>query len=211
MLENLLKKAVDELRRRESARDAVLGRARRIRLISKQAILSSHNQNYEKAGDLLIEAKNLLKEIRPHLESYPEINFYEEMEAAYQEYAESVIIHSLLTISEYPSLDFSNVDVFSYILGLADVPGELKREAFDALRRDDLDLAEQHLATMEEIYLNLLSVEETSLLLKGLRRKLDVTRNVIESTRAEVTSEIGRRRLIKTIKALSDRLNPEDL
>lgn len=206
MLEDLLKEAVEELRRRENARDAVLSRARKVRLTSKQAILIAHNQKYEKAAELINEAKRLIKETEPHIKSHPELEFYEDVEAASEEHAEAVIIYSLLTRSEYPAPDETNVDVLHYILGLADVPGELKREALDALRRDDLESAERHLATMEEIYLNLLSMDETSLLLKGLRRKLDVARSVIESTRAEVTAEVGRRRLIESVKNLTNHL-----
>jgi predicted translin family RNA/ssDNA-binding protein len=49
-------------------------------------------------------------------------------------------------------------------------------------------------------------VEEASLLLKGLRRKLDIARGVIENTRAELTAEAGRRRLNESVSRLSERL-----
>jgi predicted translin family RNA/ssDNA-binding protein len=59
---------------------------------------------------------------------------------------------------------------------------------------------------MEEIYLNLVSVEEVSLFLKGLRRKLDVTRNVNERTRAEITTEFNREKLRHKLSELEDKL-----
>ena len=94
---------------------------------------------------------------------------------------------------------------YSYLLGLGDVPGELRRQALDALRVGDLDLAESRLVMMEHIYLNLVSMDETHLL-KGLRRKMDITRGVIERTRSEVTAEVGRRRLNESVERLYERL-----
>ncbi len=93
----------------------------------------------------------------------------------------------------------------SYLLGLGDVPGELRRQALDALRLGDIETAEARLSTMEEIYLSLVTMEEVALL-KGLRRKLDIARGVIERTRSEVTAEAGRRRLGESVRRLTDRL-----
>jgi len=85
------------------------------------------------------------------------------------------------------------------------VPGELRRQALDALRRGDIETAEARLSTMQEIYLTLVIMEEVPLL-KGLRRKLDITRGVIERTRSEVTAEAGRRRLEECMQRFTDRL-----
>jgi predicted translin family RNA/ssDNA-binding protein len=74
------------------------------------------------------------------------------------------------------------------------------------LRNGDLEAAEENLTTMEQIYLNLTEMEEASLLLKGLRRKLDVVRMVNERTRAEITTEVSRERLRKQLAKTGDRL-----
>jgi predicted translin family RNA/ssDNA-binding protein len=58
---------------------------------------------------------------------------------------------------------------------------------------------------MESIYLNLVSMDEAPLL-KGLRRKMDIARGVIERTRSEITAEAGRRRLDESVRRLSERL-----
>jgi len=55
---------------------------------------------------------------------------------------------------------------------------------------------------MEEIYLNLVSIEEAQLFLKGLRRKIDVARSIIENTRGELAAEIGRQRLSKHMEQI---------
>jgi translin len=206
LLEDLVRRVAEELRGREAARDEVLSRARRMRMLSKQAILLIHNDAKMKAAANLEDVRRLFEETRPHVERYPELNHYEDVEAALEEYTEAAILLGLETKSTYPEPEDIGVGLTSYLLGLCDVPGELRREALDELRTGDFEAAEAYLRRMEEIYLNLVSVEEASLLLKGLRRKLDIARGVIENTRAELTAEAGRRRLNESVSRLSERL-----
>ncbi len=200
-LQKIINQAAQELQFREKARDEALTRARKARQLSKQAILLDHNNQRDKAKTNLAEARHLLDEIQPHAEAYPELNQYEEVEAAHEEHAEATILHALLTKGKYPTPEQAAATPTRYLLGLGDVPGELRREALDALRTGDLEAAEKHLARMEQIYLHLVAMEDASLL-KGLRRKLDIARAVIEATRSEVTAETGRRRLSDQLKGL---------
>ena len=206
MLEKIIRKAAEDLKAREKARDEAYSRARRARVLSKQAILLLHNGDREKATSNLDEAGALLNEIRVYSEEYLEIGFYEAVEAARQEYAEASILLGLNTGKGYPSPELLGLNYKSYLLGLADVPGELRRQTLDLLRAGDLDAAEENLETMEEIYRHLSKVDEVSLLLKGLRRKLDVARSVTERTRAEITTEASRERLRKQLKKVEAKL-----
>jgi translin len=207
MIEELIKKAVTDLKSREKARDEAYRRARRARMLSKQAILLLHNGDYGKASANLDEAGNLLTEIKAYSEEFPEIGFYDAVEAAKQEYAEARILDGLNTGKGYPSPEALGLLYKDYILGLADVPGELRRQTLDLLRAGDLEAAEANLDQMEAIYLHLTGMEEASLLLKGLRRKVDVCRMVNERTRAEITTEVSRERLRRQLGELGDRLD----
>jgi translin len=202
ILQKILGEVTVELHARENARDEVLTRARKARQLSKQAILLDHNKQADRAKSNLDEARRLLDETKPHINAHPELNQYEEVEAAYEEHAEAVILHSLLATGTYPTPQITTATPTQYILGLGDVPGELRREALEALGTGNLDEAESHLNRMEQIYLHLVAMEDASLL-KGLRRKLDITRGVIEATRSEVTAEMGRKRLSDQLKRLT--------
>ena len=206
MLEEVVKRATIELRARERARDEVLSRARRTRLLSKQAILLIHNGALEEAKAKIKEAKRLLDEAEPHLEEHADLRGFDEVQAAREEYAEASILHGLKTARAFQTPEAIGVSLYTYLLGLGDVVGELRREALDALRAGDLEAAEAELGLMEHIYLSLLSMEEASLL-RGLRRKLDVARGVIERTRGELTAEAGRRRLNEAVKQLGEKLD----
>lgn len=206
MLEEIIRNAAGDLKAREKARDEAYSRARRARVLSKQAILLLHNGDREKAISNLDKSGALLTEIKEYCKEFTEIGFYDAVEAARQEYAEASILHGLNTGIGYPSPEQLGLNHKSYLLGLADVPGELRRQTLDLLRSGDLVAAEENLENMEEIYQHLSKVDEVSLLLKGLRRKLDVARSVTERTRAEITTEASRERLRKQLKKVEDRL-----
>jgi translin len=203
-LQNIINEATDELQAREMARDEALARARKARQLSKQAILFDHNKQPERAEANIAEARRLLDETQPHIQAHPELDQYEEVEAAHEEHAEATILHSLLAKYTYPTLEQAAATPTRYLLGLGDVPGELRREALDALRTDELQKAEHYLERMEQIYLHLVAMENASLL-KGLRRKLDIARGVIEATRSEITAETGRKRLTDQLNRLAER------
>lgn len=205
MLEELVRRAAEELRLREQAINEALARARRARVLSKQAIIHIHGDAVLEAEARLRNAEDLLREIKEIVSEHVEIGRFDEVVAAREEYAEAVIIHGLKTSGEFPSPDAVGVPVIAYLMGLGDVPGELRRQALDALRVGDLEQAESKLNTMERIYLSLISMEETPFL-RGLRRKVDIARGLIERTRSELTAEVGRRRLNESVKRLAEKL-----
>ena len=205
MLEKIVEDAAAQLRTREKDIDQLMNNARRARVTSKQAIQNVHNNRYEDAMMRLNKVQEHLSEVSRILEGRPELASFEAVSAARQEYAEASIIYHLSTVGDFPTPEEIKVPHNAYLLGLGDVPGELRRQALDALRVGDLDKAEGLLDLMERIYLSLVSMDETPML-KGLRRKMDITRGVLERTRSEVTAEVGRRRLGASVDRLYDRL-----
>ena len=200
-----MKRAAEELRLRERAIDEVMGRARRARVLSKQAILQVHGGAVEEAEERLHEAGQNLREMDEYVRERPGLGRFDQVGAAREEYAEASILLELEVTGKFPSPEAVGVPLESYLGGLGDVPGELRRQALDALRVGDLERAESLLETMEEIYLSLVSMEEAPFL-KGLRRKLDIARGVIERTRSEITAEVGRRRLDDSVRRLTEKL-----
>src|SRR4030042_5667795 len=116
--------------------------------------------------------------------------------AALQEYSEANILLSLIQESRFVTPNEVNVPAVDYVLGLADVIGEYRRLALDALRERDCEKGEECLKTMDEIYIELTSLDEAYMLVPGLRRKCDVARRIIETTRGDVTQE-GRRQSLE--------------
>ena len=142
MLEELVKRAAEELRLKERAIDEVMGRARRARVLSKQAILQIHGGSVEEAGERLHEAGRNLHEMDEYVRERPTLGRFDQVNAAREEYAEASILLRLEGSGKFPSPEAVGVPLEAYLKGLGDVPGELRRQALDALRVGDLERAE---------------------------------------------------------------------
>jgi translin len=206
MLEDIIKQASEELLQREKARDETYSRARKIRVLSKQSILFLHRGETLQAEANLSDAKKLLSEVKKFVALYPELDFYDTVKTAKQEYSEASILYGLNMGKGYPKPSELGVSSTEYILGLADVPGELRRQTIDLINFGTVESAKKNLSIMEDIYLNLISVAEVSLFLKDLRRKLDVTRNVNERTRSEIANEVSREKLRHKLSEFYEKL-----
>ena len=119
--------------------------------------------------------------------------------AALQEYAEANIFQGLIKEARFVTPNEINVPALDYVLGLADVIGEYRRLVLDALREGEVKKGEEGLKIMDDSYIELMAMDEAYMLVPGLRRKCDMARRIIETTRGDVTQEVRR-------KALENRL-----
>ena len=90
----------------------------------------------------------------------------------------------------------------SYVLGLLDCVGELKRQVFDKIRIDDIDEATRIFEIMENLYLQLYTFSMYDKVVKEARRKIDVNRILVDDVRSVITEEKRRTELIKILKKL---------
>jgi len=175
---------------------------RRATRLSKQAILFTHQERFKEAKKLLKEADGLFAKLHSVGKTYPDMAYSGMVDAAFQEYAEAQTLLSLVEENRFISPEEINVNSVAYVLGLADVIGELRRRALDSLRREDIKAAEDCLRLMEEIYVEFMSMDEAYMLVPGLRRKSDVARHIIETTRGDITIESRRSSLEKCMQNL---------
>lgn len=201
-LKDLLGKIQDELRKRETVHEEVQRDMRRATRLSKQAILFTHQERFKDAKKLLKEADGLFAKLHSVAKTYPDMFYSGLVDAAFQEFAEAQTLLSLVEKNRFLSPEEINVNSVAFVLGIADVIGELRRRALDSLRKEDVKTAEACLHLMEEIYVELMSMDEAYMLVPGLRRKSDVARHVIESTRGDITIEARRSSLEQCMKSL---------
>ncbi|KYH42581.1 MAG: RNA-binding protein [Candidatus Bathyarchaeota archaeon B63] len=208
-LKETLEKIRRELARKDEVRQEIHTATRRASRLSKQAIFQIHRARLEKAEETLREAEKILRGIRDMTKDYPDLLYMGSIDSALQEYAEAKILLGLIREFRFVSFEELGVPMTSYVLGLADVIGELRRRALESLRRGKMKEAEECLEIMETIYEEIINLEEIQLLVSGLRRKCDTGRKIIEATRADITIESGRasleRRIADLRKALDER------
>ena len=194
-LKTLLKEVKKELTQKENFWEEAAEKMRKTTSLSKQAILLSHQKRQEEAKEQISKAAELIAALRDMSKQYPAIIYGGMFSAALQEYAEANIFVGLIEKSEFVTPAEIEVPPVDYVLGLADVVGEFRRLALDALREGDVEKGEKCLQTMDEIYIELEGLDEAYMLVPGLRRKNDISRRIIEATRGDITQEVRRKAL----------------
>jgi translin len=199
-LRNILNEIRQILREKEKLRENAQKDMRKATSLSKQAILLLHQKRLKEAEKLIKKAKEIISKLNNASASYPDIIYGGLFNAALQEYSEANILLRLIEESRFVKPNEINVPSIDYVLGLADVIGEYRRMALDALREGNVKESEECLEKMDEIYIELMAMDETYMLVPGLRRKCDNARRIIEATRGDVTQEIRRSTLEKYLK-----------
>jgi translin len=154
----------------------------------------------KEARKMIAKAKELISKLNNVSAAHPDVIYSGLFSAARQEYSEANIILNLIDESRFVTPKEINVPSIDYVLGLADVIGEYRRVALDALREGDTKRGEECLQTMDEIYSELMAMDEAYMMVPGLRRKCDVARKIIEITRGDITQEARRDTLEKHLK-----------
>lgn len=188
--------------KKDMLRQEVQTTARRITRLSKQAIFLTHKDRINEAETLLREAEaglsRLIETSRTHLDLF----YTGLVDSAFEEYAEAQIFLSLIRDGRFVSPSEIGVPDETYVLGLADVIGEMRRRSLDLIRKGNIEGAEQCLDMMETIYTEIMGHDELLILIPGLRRKCDTGRRVIEATRGDVTMEVRRAALNNAMRDL---------
>ena len=168
--------------------------------LSKRAILLIHQKRFDEAEKTLGEARQIIADLQALADNCPEIVYGGMFSAALQEYSEGKIFLNLVKEGEFITLDEIGVPAVDYVLGLADAVGELRRLSLDALREGDVKKGEDCLRIMDEIFIELLGLDEAYMLVPGLRHKSDIARRIIETTRGDITQEVRRKSLEEYLK-----------
>jgi translin len=177
-LKSFLAKIQEELKKKDEVRREVQEDMRRATRLSKQAILFVHQGRFDDAEKSLKDAEELLAKLRSFSTNHPDLIYSGLVDAAFEEYTEACTVAKLVKESRFIGHEELGVPAVSYVLGLGDVVGELRRRALDSLRKGDLKTAESCLQTMEQIYVELTAMDDAYMLAPGLRRKCDVARHV---------------------------------
>ena len=199
-LKAILKEVKEELTQKDAVRENAQQSMRKATSLSKQSILLMHQKKYEKAKKSIENAKEIISKLQDAAKKNPDIIYSGMFSAALQEYAEANIFQKLIREARFVTPKEINVPAVDYVLGLADVIGEYRRLVLDALREGEGEKSEKCLQTMDEIYIELMAMDEAYMLVPGLRRKCDVARRIIETTRGDVTQEVRRKALENYLK-----------
>ena len=205
-----LKKIVDKVYATFSewnkVRDHLMGEMRKVLKKTREAISAIHRNELDKAETSLEDAKTVLVKAKTDFSKLPLLPVVGLVHNAEGEVSEGVLLLAFRRGNVLPGPKKIGVSEMGYLLGLGDLVGELRRVTIDALRNNDFDLASRAFDCMEEIYNTLLIFDFPRALMPGIRQKTDVARRLVERTRADISTEIQRRRLLTGITELQKTL-----
>ena len=191
---------------RTTARDKALAQARQLTRACSLAIRAVHRDDTQAMIELLAEAHTLAKTLIADLHEHPDLFFAGYTQDALKEYVEANVTCAL--IQNQPLLTPEELGVVNatYLNGLAEVVGELRRRILDILRHGYSEEAERLLGYMDEIYSVLVTIDYPDAITNGLRRQTDIARSIIEKTRGDITFSLRGEHLEQAIERLSSQL-----
>ena len=194
-----------DLKNVEERREKLIKGTRDVISLCSKSIVALHHDEMEKAEKNMHQAKIMLDEFR----QYSKTDLYKYVSVAEQEIVEAYGLKSVMQNSAIPSMRELNVSGPSYITGLLDCIGEIKRMVYERMRIGRGEDAAKLFSLMQDIYSSVYPFAVYDHLVSGMRRKLDVAKMLIEDVRAVVTEETRRDVLIKAIDSLERKLESD--
>ena len=188
-------------------RDRALAQARTLTRHCANAIRAVHRDENALAREHLDEARKLVQSLRENLANLPDLFYAGYTQDALKEYAEAALVYALINNNDFPSHDDLLLEPATYLQGLAEAVGELRRRILDMLLKGNPIEAERLLGEMDDIYGILVTMDYPDAITGGLRRLTDVARGIIERTRGDFTLSLRQERLEESIRELETRLD----
>ena len=212
---NKLESIADRIRQnfdvRTSMRDQALSQARQLTRACSLSIRAVHRDDKEAMDMHLAEAQNLADKLRGELKVHPDLFYAGYTQDSLKEFVEANVTCALIQNQALQTPEDLGVEDATYLNGLAEVIGELRRRTLDILRSGYSQEAERLLGYMDEIYSVLVTMDYPDAVTNGLRRQTDLARGIIEKTRGDVTFSLRGEHLAQAIRKLSAQLNGDQI
>lgn len=191
---------------RTAARDQALAQARQLTRFAAHAIRAIHRSELDLAQENLGQARALVDALQTGLQPFPDLFYAGYTQDALKEFAEANITVALISGHDFPLPETLGLGYATYLNGLAEVPGELRRRCMDILRQGYSAEAERLLSIMDEIYALLVTLDYPDAVTNGLRRQTDLVRGIVEKTRGDLTVSLRQQHLEQALLNLSRQL-----
>lgn len=192
---------------RTSARDKALAQSRLLTRFCANTIRAVHRGENDLALQNLAQARELAESLRFQLGGYPDLYHTGYTQDALKEYAEANVVFALVNSQPLPSPEDLGLEHATYLQGMAEAPGELRRRILDILRHGYSQEADRLLACMDDIYAVLVTMDYPDAITGGLRRLTDIVRGINERTRGDLTISLRQEMLEQSLARLEKKLD----
>lgn len=204
--DQIIERIHKSLEDRTQVRDQALQQTRLLTRHCANTIRAVHRDDYKVAHEHLDKAYSLVDELNKNKKEYADLFYAGYTQDALKEYAEATITYAIINRESLPTPEELNVEYATYLKGLAETAGELRRRCLDILRHNNIEEAERLLGIMDEIYAVLVTMDYPNAITGGLRRLTDIVRGVTERTRGDMTMSLRQERLEKRLQAFEEKI-----
>jgi len=197
-----LKSVHDDLQSIENRREHLIKESRDIVILCSQSIISLHQGNIQESQLKLDKAKNLYLSLKAVAQD--DLSRYLSMSE--QELVEANLLMNIVKNEPLLGIDDIGVSSQAYLFGILDCIGEIKRMVYDMVRYGKYDKAESLFIVMQDIYSAIYPFSIYDNIVNGIRKKLDLSKILIENTRELITEESRRSLLIGSLNKLNNTL-----
>ena len=205
-LEPIAERVQEAFEARTRARDQALAQARILTRHAAHAIRAIHRSEQSLAHEHLQEAKTLAAALKADLALFPDLYYAGYTQDALKEYCEASITVALIENQPLPGPESLEQEYATFVNGLAESTGELRRRCMDILRQGYSQEAERLLGCMDDIYAVLVTLDYPDAITNGLRRQTDLVRGIVERTRGDLTISLREQHLEQALEKISARL-----
>ena len=124
-----LKKISSDLKSFQKERGLIINKSRDILRAAKESIFAIHRGDDKAANASIKKAESVLKELSKSYDKGNRLRFEGSYKAAVEEYVEAKLFGQMMKGKKIDAIKFGNIGPEEYIGGLADVTGELVRQA----------------------------------------------------------------------------------
>jgi len=210
MFTELTDKAHQDFEARHQVRENALKQTRMLTRHAANAIRAVHRGELESAEKNMDAANIIVVNLLKSLKEYPEFYFSGYTQDALKEYVEARLTINFLENKPLPSPEEMGMEYSTYLRGMAETIGEMRRRCLDILRQGYSDEAERLLDLMDEIYALLVTIDYPDAITYGLRRQTDMVRGIIERTRADLTLSLREQHMQQALKEFEQRIINND-
>lgn len=212
-LDKIVDKIEKSIDNKDKIREKALRSSREIIIGCRKAIQHIHQDLMNDAKTNIKKASIKLQDLYNLTEDYPELYHAGFVENAAQELVEAHCLYNIMKGKDLPDPDKLQTTYSSYLLGLCDLVGELRRTALDSIRSGNTKEADKCLNMMEEIYDVIIRFDYPSGLIP-IKKKQDMVRGLIERTRGELAVASCERRIeyrTDEFRGMLDKVNKKKL
>jgi len=214
-MKNLVK-IVDKIEKningKDKIREKALRSSRDIIINCRKSIQLIHRNHMKDANKNIKNASVKLTELYSFTKDHPDLYHAGFVENAAQEFVEAHCFYNIMHGKDLPDPDKIQTTYSSYLMGLCDLVGELRRTALDSVRAGKGKKADKYLNMMEEIYDVIIRFDYPSGLIP-IKKKQDMVRGMIEKTRGELAVASCERRIeyrTDEFRGMLDKANGND-